>query len=126
MKKKLLSFVVAASMVALMSFSHTDFQKTLVGKWELQTIESPGKTPMKVKEVLGEMFLEFKNDFTYIESGSGIEKKGIWKITGKDYLQMKRDNQTDFNEKEKLREISPDQIELTHPDKKKAVFTRVK
>lgn len=122
--KQISSIAILACL--LTSFMLVDFTKTLVGKWRLETIESPGKPPMKVKEILGDMFLEFKNDFTYIESGSGSEKKGTWKITGKDYLQMKRDTQADFNEKEKLREISMDTLELTHPDKKKFIFSRVK
>lgn len=126
MKKKLLFFTVATGLLVLMSFTQTDFQKTLIGKWQLETIESPGQAPMKVKEVLGDMFLEFKSDFTYIESGVGSDKKGTWKITDAVYLQMKRDNQTTFQEKEKLKEISPDKIELTHPDKKKFIFVRVK
>lgn len=127
MKKKLLFLTVAISITALMSFTQTDFQKTLIGKWELQTIESPGKPPMPTKELLGDMFLEFKSDFTYIESdGSGDSRKGIWKITDGVYLQMKRDNQTAFQEKDKLKELSPDKIEFTHPDKKKFVFSRVK
>ena len=110
----------------LMSFTLTDFQKTLIGKWELQTIESPGKPPMNTKEILGDMFLEFKSDFTYTESGSGNDiKKGTWKITDGTYLQMKRDTQANFTEKEKLKEISPDKLEMTHTDKTKFVFVRV-
>ena len=110
-----------------MSFTHSDFQKILIGNWELKTIESLGKAPMSTKEILGDMFLKFKSDFTYIESDGGPDTKiGIWKITDGVYLQMKRDNQADFNEKEKLREISPDQIEMTHTDKKKFIFSRVK
>ncbi len=120
---QLLLFIVFTGLVALMSFTQTDFQKTLVGKWRLETIESPGQPPMNVKDVLGDMFLEFKNDFTYIESGVGNDKKGTWKITNAVYLQMKRDTQTDYTEKEKLREISTDKIEMTHEDKKKFIFT---
>lgn len=127
MKNKIKQISCIAIIACLLtSFALVDFTKTLVGKWRLETIESPGKPPMKVKEILGDMFLEFKTDFTYIESGSGSEKKGTWKITGKDDLQMKRDTQADFNEKEKLREISPDTLELTHSDKKKFIFSRVK
>ena len=127
MKKKLLLSSILMSLLLLMSFTLTDFQKSLIGKWELQTIESPGKPPMSTKEILGDMFLEFKSDFTYIESGSdNITKKGTWKITNDVYLQMKRDSQADFTEKEKLREISPDKLEMTHSDKKKFVFVRVK
>ncbi|WP_018344408.1 lipocalin family protein [Cytophaga aurantiaca] len=127
MKRKIVLFTLLTGVLALMSFTHTDFQKTLVGKWELQTIESNGKPPMSTKEILGDMFLEFKSDFTYIESTGGPDtKKGTWKITDGVYLQMKRDNQADFQEKEKLKEISPDKIELTHSNKSKFVFARVK
>jgi hypothetical protein len=127
MRKKILLLAVLSCLVALMSFTHTDFQKILIGKWELKTIESPGKPPMSTKEILGDMFLEFKSDFTYLESGpDGKSKKGTWKITNGVYLQMKRDTQADFTDKEKLREIEPDQLEMTHTDKKKFVFTRVK
>ena len=82
---------------------------------------------MNVKEKKEDMFLEFKSDFTYIESSTNsTNKKGIWKITNGVYLHMKRDTHADFTEKEKLREISTDQLEMTHPDKKKYAFTRVK
>jgi hypothetical protein len=127
MKKKLLLPTCLMSLFLFMSFTLTDFEKTLIGKWELQTIESPGKPPMNTKEILGDMFLEFKSDFTYTESGGdNSTKKGTWKITNGVYLQMKRDTQADFTEKEKLREISPDKLEMTHSDKKKFVFARVK
>ena len=128
MKKviKQISYIAILACV-LTSFISVDFSKTLVGIWQLETIESTGQTPIKVKEILGDMFLEFKSDFTYLESGpDGKSKKGTWKITNGVYLQMKRDTQADFTEKEKLREISPDQLEMTHPDKNKYVFTRVK
>jgi len=127
MKTKLLLFTAASSMVALMSFTQTDFQKMLIGKWELKTIESPGKPPMNSKQILGVVFFEFKKDFTYIESGGNSDfKKGTWKITEGIYLHLKRDTQTDYINKEKLREISANKIEMTHPDKKKFVFSRVK
>jgi hypothetical protein len=67
-----------------MSFTLTDFQKTLIGKWELKTIEISGKPPMSTKEVLGDMFLECKSDFTYIESDGGKDVKKVencrWRI----------------------------------------------
>ncbi|MGN6646791.1 MAG: lipocalin family protein [Cytophaga sp.] len=127
MKRTTFAYVFIAAVLSLMSFTQTDFTKTLIGKWELQTIQSPGKQPMSSKAILGDMFLEFKSDFTYIESDGGSETKtGTWKITDDSYLQMKRDNQTAFNEKEKLKEISPDKIELTTSSKSKFVFTRIK
>ncbi len=127
MKRTTFASVFIVAVLSLMSFTQADFTKTLIGKWELQTIQSPGKQPMNPKDILGDMFLEFKSDFTYIESSTGSESKtGIWKITDGTYLQMKRDNQTAFNEKEKLKEISPDKIELTSSSKSKFVFARVK
>jgi hypothetical protein len=69
------------------------------------------------------MFLEFKSDFTYIESDGGKDvKKGTWKIVDGIYLQMKKDTQANYTDKEKLKEITPDQLEMTHPGKKEICF----
>jgi hypothetical protein len=50
MKKKLLLLTVLTGVIALMNFTLTDFQKTLIGKWELKTIETPGKPTMNIQK----------------------------------------------------------------------------
>lgn len=119
----LLSIVIGA--LSLMSFTQTNFTTFLVGKWELQTIQSQGKEPLSVKEILGDSFMQFNSDFTYVESG-GRDSKGVWQITKEKYLQTKSEKQTAFTEKIELKEITADKIEMTSADKKKLIYTRVK
>jgi len=125
MKKIILSSVVLTVMISLMSFTQTDFSKFLIGKWELQTIQSPGKAAMSVKEILGDSFMEFKSDYTYIESG-GREQVGVWQLTKEKYLQTKSEKQAAFTDKIELKEISADKIEMISSDKKIFTYTRVK
>lgn len=124
MKKIILSTIIIG-VLSLMSFTQTNFTTFLVGKWELQTIQSPGKEPMSVKEILGDSFMQFNSDFTYVESG-GNDSKGVWQITKEKYLQTKSEKQTAFTEKIELKEITADKIEMTTTDKKKFIYTRVK
>jgi hypothetical protein len=35
---------------------------------------------------------------------------------------MKKETQANYTDKEKLKEVAPDQLEMTHPDKTKLVF----
>jgi hypothetical protein len=109
----------------LMSFTCVDFNKTLLGKWELKTIQTAGKSAMSTKEILGDSFMEFKSDFTYIESGES-DSKGVWKITAEKYLQTKSEKQADFSEKMELKELAPGKIQITSPDKTSLVYERVK
>ena len=102
-----------------------DFTKTLVGKWELKTIQTQGKPAMSTKEILGESFMEFKSDFTYEESGES-KSSGVWQITGGKYLQTKENEKPNFSEKMELKEIAPDQIQITSSNKTSLVYARVK
>ncbi len=110
----------------LMSFTCVDFNKTLIGKWELKTIQTAGKPAMSTKEILGDSFMEFKSDFTYIESGESESKSGVWKITGEKFLQTKSEKQADFTEKMELKEIAPGKIQITSSSKTSMVYERVK
>jgi hypothetical protein len=103
-----------------------DFSKTLIGKWELKTIQQPGKAAMPTKEILGESFMEFKSDFTYVETGES-NSTGIWKITEAVFLQTKETGKESFTERMELKEIAPDKIQLTSSASKTSlVYERVK
>lgn len=122
MKKKLVLFTFLIGIVTLMSFSLTDFEKTLIGKWELESAQSPGKAPLKVTH--GQWLFEFKSDFTYIENNGGGNKKGIWKITEGNKLEL--GTQKRFSMEARLREVSSDVLEMTHPAGRKFLFNRIK
>ena len=109
----------------LTSFTLVDFTKTLVGKWELKTIQQPGKDAVPTKDILGESFMEFKSDFTYVESGES-QSAGVWKITDAKYIQTKENGHEDFTEKMELKEIAPDKIQITSSSKTSLVYQRVK
>lgn len=126
MKKNFSLFIVFIGMVSLMSFAWTDFQKTIIGKWEMKSIQQPGKPAMETKEMLGDFFLQFNSDFTYVESTGKNTKNGVWKITNGKYLQTKTEKQTDFTEKMELIEISTDQIQMKNSTKTILTFNRVK
>ena len=126
MKTKITVLSIGLLVTILCSFTQTDFTKTLVGKWELKTIETPGKPPMDTKPVLGESFIQFNIDFTYEEESGGRKSNGIWKITDNKYLQTKTEKQADFTEKVALKEIVPDKIEMQLVSKTKMVYQLVK
>lgn len=109
----------------LSSFTLVDFNKTLLGKWELKTIQTAGKPAMSTKEILGDSFMEFKSDFTYVESGESTST-GVWKITGEKFLQTKAEKQAEYSEKMELKELAPDKIQITSADKTSLVYARVK
>jgi|GEM_PF-2594851 len=119
------ALLLALLATSLSSFLLTDFNKTIIGKWELKTIQSPGKPAMDTKSVLGESFMQFNSDFTYNETG-WRETKGIWKIVDNKYLQTKGEKQADFTEKIELKELASDKIEMSTSDKKKFVYQLVK
>lgn len=122
-KRKPLLLIFLIGFVTLMSFTFTDFEKTLIGKWRLQATESPGKAPVNVNEKV-DIFFEFKSDFSYIESGDGAHVKGKWRISDSIYLEMKHSTR-DFTDKVKLKYIEPDKLEMIHPNNRKFIFTRV-
>lgn len=124
-KQTKLSALILAGLFLFCSFTLVDFNKSLIGKWELQTIQQPGKAPMNTKDILGESFMEFKSDYTYIESGESTST-GVWKITDQKYLQTKEGNQSAFSEKMELRELSAEKIQITSADKTSLVYSRVK
>lgn len=124
-KQTKLSTLILAGLLLFCSFTLVDFNKSLIGKWELQTIQQPGKPLMNAKDIMGESFMEFKSDYTYIESG-GREQKGVWQVTKEKYLQTKSEKQTAFSDKIELKEITPDKIEMITAEKTTFVYTRVK
>jgi hypothetical protein len=115
---------VAIVACLLTSFALVDFTKTLVGKWELKTIQQPGKAAMPTKDILGESFMEFKSDFTYEESG-GSQSSGVWQITSGKYIQTKENGRPNFTEKMELKEIAPDKIQITSSSKTSMVYQRI-
>lgn len=126
MTRKIVLPILTVFFVALLtSFIAVDFNKMLVGKWELKTIQKPGQPAMETKPVLGDSFIKFNSDFTYEESG-GRETTGIWKITDDKYLQTKTAKQANFTEKVELKELAPDKIEMKLSDKTKMVYQLVK
>jgi len=126
MKKQIkLSVLIFAGLLLFCNFILVDFNKSLIGKWELQTIQQPGKAPMNTKEILGESFMEFKSDFTYEESGESTST-GVWKITEQKYLQTKEKDKATFSEKMELKELAPGKIQITSADKTSLVYTKVK
>lgn len=126
MKKQIKQISCIAFFACLLtSFTLVDFTKTLVGKWELKTIQQPGKAAMPTKDVLGESFMEFKSDFTYEESGDS-KSSGVWQITEGKYLQTKENGKPNFTEKMELKEIAPDKIQITGSTKTSLVYQRVK
>lgn len=125
MTRKIAFPILTVFFVALLtSFIVVDFNKTLVGKWELKTIQRPGKEPMDTKPILGESFMEFKADHTYLESGESTSK-GTWQITEGKYLQTQEDGST-LSQKMELKEIAPDKFQVTSPDKTSLVYAKVK
>lgn len=124
-KQTQLSVLFFAGMLLLCSFTLVDFNKSIIGKWELQTIQLPGKPAVSSKEILGESFMKFNTDFTYEESGES-SSTGVWKITEQKYLQTKEGNQATFSPKMELKELSPDKIQITSADKTSLVYSRVK
>lgn len=126
MKKQFkLSSLIFAGLFLVCSFTLVDFNKSLVGKWELQTIQLNGKSAMSSKEILGESFMKFNSDYTYEESGESTST-GIWKITEQKYLQTREGDQATFSPKMELKELSPDKIQITSVDKTSLVYSRVK
>lgn len=123
MKKNIWLLTYLIGLAALMSFTFTDFEKTLIGKWKLQATQSPDKAAINVNEKF-DMFYEFKSDFSYLESGDGANVKGKWRISDSIYLEMKHSTR-DFTDKVKLTYIEPDKLEMTHPNNRKFIFTRV-
>lgn len=125
MKQITLPVLTILFVTMLTGFTAVDFNKSLVGKWELKTIQQPGKQPMDTKPILGESFMEFKADHTYLESGESTSK-GIWKITEDKYLQTKEDGNDTFSDKMEVKEISPDKFQITSADKTALVYSKVK
>jgi len=79
---------------------------------------------MPTKDILRESFMEFKSDFTYIESGES-KSSGVWKITEGKYLQTEENDKPDFSKKKELKEIAQDKFQITSATKTALVYQRI-